>query len=149
MNEDEAKALRWLLGRGDQTETVRTVEGLRFEAHRGEADGRAALSRLLRGNAPINQDVRNALANVFEKVGASTMRLELHLVRRARGKPPGKVAQAMKELDRRKLIDKHERPEKVSRAPADAAEEARVSESTMQRAKRNTRRARELKGPQK
>ena len=43
MDDDERKALGWLLGRGIETETVRTADGRRLEQHIGEMDGRATL----------------------------------------------------------------------------------------------------------
>jgi hypothetical protein len=65
MGDDEYKALRWLLGRGTRTETVRTIDGRRIEQHIGEADARNALIRLLRSSSPLTHDIRNALGNAF------------------------------------------------------------------------------------
>jgi hypothetical protein len=83
MNEDEIAALRWLLGKEASPQP-------------GEppSRGRAALLGIMRGNDPLNRDVRNALANVLEPIGSSQMRLTLELKKRGRGRPPNYAAQA-------------------------------------------------------
>ena len=145
MDEDEGKALSWLLGRGNKTETVRPVDGRKFEAHIGDDDGRAALARVLRRNEPLHQSIRNAMANALERVGGSTMRFELCLTRRAgRGRPPKKVKLAIDLVRRAKIVENHEETEKGYIAVETAADDAGVSKSTMQRAKRNARRLREI-----
>lgn len=146
MDEDEGRALGWLLGRGKGTETMRPVDGRKFEAHIGDDDGRAALARVLRRNEPLHQSIRNAMANALERVGSSTMRFELCLVRRTgRGRPPKKVQLALDMVKRAKIVENHEEIEKIYIAVETAAIDIGVSKSTVQRAKRNARRLREVK----
>ena len=141
MGDDEYKALRWLLGRGTRTETVRTIDGRRIEQHIGEADARNALIRLLRSSSPLTHDIRNALGNAFESVGSSEMRLELVLVRRAgRGRPRKDVLGAIEKLqDANKIDAEIESGSKPYIAVEDAAKKAGRARSTMYEAKKAAR----------
>jgi hypothetical protein len=140
MGDDEYKALRWLLGRGTRTETVRTIDGRRVEQHIGEIGARAALVRVLRSSSP-SLDVLNVLASAFESVGSSEMRLELVLVRRAgRGRPRKDVLGAIEKLqDANKIDAEIESGSKPYIAVEDAAKKAGRARSTMYEAKKVAR----------
>ena len=49
----------------------------------------------MRGDDPLNRDLRNALANVLEPVGSSRMEVTLGLKKRGRGRPRNRVALAL------------------------------------------------------
>jgi hypothetical protein len=156
MTDDERKALRWLLGRGARTETVRPADGRRIEQHIDDAGGQAALIRLLRSPLPLNPVIRSALANAFEAPGSSAMRLELNLVRRAgRGRPSGG---AKLDLEKHRLNAATEAEEEKGTKPSLAPEIAgqnlapeiagknpRRSRATMYKAKRDVRQAKAIR----
>ena len=89
MTDDERAALHWLIG-GD-------VE--RDEKVMGIAPGRAAMIHLLKGSAPLNADLRNALARALE------MKFTFELKRRkGRGRPLKDVAAALGAVKTTKFI---------------------------------------------
>jgi hypothetical protein len=151
MDDDERKALGWLLGRGIETETVRTADSRRFEQHIGEMDGRATLVRVLRRQGELNGDIRNALANALEGVGSSAMRLELNLVRRTgRGRPRKSVKRAIQQLT---LADKLEqcigaaveKGDKPYIATGEAAKKEKKARSTAYVALRSAKKAKAIR----
>jgi hypothetical protein len=105
MDDDETRALRWLLGRGNETDTTRTVDGGRIVHHVGEADGRAALVRVLCRQEPLNRDLQNVLANAFVLPGSSAMCLKLYLTRRKNGRPANDVKNAVEQTKLGKSIE--------------------------------------------
>jgi len=95
MTDDERAALHWLIG-GD-------VE--RDEKVMGIAPGRAAMIHLLKGSAPLNADLRNALARALEPIAVGEMKFTFELKRRkGRGRPLKDVAAALGAVKTTKFI---------------------------------------------
>ncbi|WP_400769338.1 hypothetical protein [Methylosinus sporium] len=138
MNDDEHRALRWLLGCGAETETLRLGDKDRIVAHLGEQGDREALIRVLRSEGEINRDVRNSLANALEAIGPSEMRLRLVLTRRSgRGRPSRDVELAVEQVQRAAMARKFEASGlKVEFAAEEAAKELKISRSTVFSAKK-------------
>lgn len=93
MDDDETKILRWLES-GGRVITVSVWNGQEFEEieqHLEEKNARDALVKLLRSKEPLNWNIREALADGFEQIGSSKVRLELKL--RTRGGRPKKTVQ--------------------------------------------------------
>jgi hypothetical protein len=146
MTDDELDALRWLLGRGEYTEELRTADHRRIAQHVGEIGAREALIRVLRSSEPLNPVIRSALANAFEQPGSSAMRLELNLVRRKRGRPAGDVALAVEVQKRNAATEaEQEKGTKLYLAPEIAGKKIRRSRSTMYASKKAVKAVRQAK----